>query len=271
MDAKSRERADMPEGTSTILNVRTLASSHRRLSELLQPGLSVLDVGCGTGAITEGIAGRVAPDGEVVGVDVNARLIVEARDRLASGHPGADISYEVADTYALTFCDRFDIVTAARVLQWLSEPEQALHQMIKAAKPGGIVLVLDYNHERIRWEPEPPAEFKLFYAQFLQWRSDAGMHNRIADELERLFASSGLTDIQFSSQSETTTRHDPDFAEKIGIWAEVAASRGLQMVRDGYLTEDQRSQAEREYRQWIASTVESQTMYLLAVEGRKSG
>lgn len=270
MDAKSRDRADMPEGTSTILNIRTLASSHGRLSELLRPGMSVLDVGCGTGAITAGIAERVAPGGEVVGADVNARLIEEAKARIGSGQSGAGLSYEVADTYALPYQDRFDIVTAARVLQWLSEPEQALRQMIMAAKPGGIVLVLDYNHERIRWEPGPPEAFKLFYQRFLQWRSDAGMRNGIADELERIFASASLIDIQVSAQSETTERRDPDFKDKIGIWAEVAASRGMQMVRDGYLTEEQRGRAEREYRQWIASTAESQTMHLLAVEGRKA-
>jgi hypothetical protein len=41
----ARHRAHMPEGTSGILNARSLATAHRRLAELLQPGLTVLDIG----------------------------------------------------------------------------------------------------------------------------------------------------------------------------------------------------------------------------------
>lgn len=40
----ARHRAHMPEGASGILNTRSLATVHRRLAELLQPGLTVLDV-----------------------------------------------------------------------------------------------------------------------------------------------------------------------------------------------------------------------------------
>ena len=48
----ARRRAHMPEGTTAILDARSLATAHRRLAALLSPGLAVLDVGCGTGAIT---------------------------------------------------------------------------------------------------------------------------------------------------------------------------------------------------------------------------
>ncbi len=68
------QRADMPEGTQRILNTRTLHNAHPRLAERLIPGLRVLDIGCGTGTITRGIAEAVAPHGEVVGVDINPML-----------------------------------------------------------------------------------------------------------------------------------------------------------------------------------------------------
>ncbi|WP_281427084.1 hypothetical protein [Paenibacillus solanacearum] len=41
------------------------------------------------------------------------------------------------------------------------------------------------------------------------------------------------------------------------------------MVKDGFITESERASAEREYRDWVNETAMSQTMYLLAVEGRK--
>jgi ubiquinone/menaquinone biosynthesis C-methylase UbiE len=62
-----------------VLNRRTLERDHRRLADLLCPGLFVLDVGCGTGAITAGVARRVASEGKVLGVDRDEGLLTQAR------------------------------------------------------------------------------------------------------------------------------------------------------------------------------------------------
>jgi ubiquinone/menaquinone biosynthesis C-methylase UbiE len=224
----------MPEGTSGILNARTLPTAHRRLAELLRPGLTALDVGCGTGAITRGIAEAVAPGGRVVGIDVHRGLIEEARRR----HGGVpDLSFEVCDVEGLPFRDAFDVVTAARVLQWLADPSLALRMMTRAARPGGRVVVLDYNHEKIAWEPDPPESVQAFYRAFLRWRADAGMDNAIADHLVALFGKAGLADVVETPQHEVTERVDPGFETRVAIWAEVAASRGHQMVEEGVITE----------------------------------
>lgn len=263
------ERARMPHGTGAILDTRTLATAHRRLAELIGPGMSVLDVGCGTGTITRGI-----PEAQgshvvrVVGVDMNSEFIEAAQSRHA-GVPG--LSFAVADVYALPWTATFDVVNAARVLQWLRDPDAALAAMVAATKPGGRVLVLDYNHEKIAWEPQPPPSMQRFYATFLAWRAEAGMDNAIADSLPARFAAAGLTDVQTSAQHETTRRGDPDFAVRAGIWADVAATRGHQMVADGAVDEATRAAAESEYRRWVETTAERQTMYLLAVDGIRPG
>ena len=254
----------MPEGTSAILNARSLMTSNRRLAEMLRPGLAVLDVGCGTGAITRGMAEAVLPNGQVVGIDANARLIAQAR----RGHgdvPG--LSFEVCDIYRLPHRDQFDVVTAARVLQWLANPLAALQKMAGAVKPGGAVLVLDYNHEKIRWQPLPPQSMHTFYRAFLRWRAEFGMDNAIVDHLPAMLATVGLVGIIETPQHEVTCRGDPDFETRIGIWAEVAASRGHQMVADGMLTEAQSAAAEADYRAWIHDSAERQILYLMAVQG----
>ncbi len=99
----------MPEGASAILDTRSLGTGNRRLAALLHPGLSVLDVGCGTGAITRGIAEAVGHQGRVVGVDVNASMIEKARAAHGSV-PG--LSFEVADVHTLPSGGAFDIVAA---------------------------------------------------------------------------------------------------------------------------------------------------------------
>ena len=260
----ARHRAHMPEGASSVLNARSLTTAHRRLAQLLRPGLTVLDVGCGTGAITRGITEAVAPNGRAVGVDLHAGLIKEAR-RLHGEVPG--LSFETADVYNLPFHDLFDIVTAARVLQWLANPLVALQKIATAAKPGGRVVILEYNHEKIAWQPQPPLSMQEFYAAFLRWRADAGMDNAIADHLAEMFARAGLTDILITPQHEIARRGDADFVTRSSIWAEVTASRGSQMIADGVISEDLRAAAETDYRNWINQSAESQTMYLLAVEG----
>jgi SAM-dependent methyltransferase len=256
----------MPEGTSAFLNTRSLGTAHRRLAELLRPDMTVLDVGCGTGAITRGIAEAVRPGGHVVGMDVHRGLIEQAC-RLHADVPG--LSFAVGDVYTLPFHGAFDLVTAARLLQWLAHPLDALRRMARAAAPGGRVVVLDYNHEKVSWKPDPPATMRAFYAAFLQWRSDAGMDNTIADHLPELFATAGLVDVVTTPQHEVTRRADPDFDTRIRIWADVAASRGHQMVADGVIDEEARAAAEADYRQWAGMRAESQTLYLVAVEGTR--
>jgi ubiquinone/menaquinone biosynthesis C-methylase UbiE len=260
----ARHRAHMPEGASGVLNARSLITAHRRLAQLLQPGSAVLDVGCGTGAITRGIAEAVAPNGRAVGIDVHTGLVEEAR-RLHSNVPG--LSFETADVYNLPFHNQFDIVTAARVLQWLANPLAALQQLAAAVKPGGRVVILEYNHEKIAWQPPPPLSMQEFYSAFLRWRADAGMDNAIADHLAEMFARVGLIDMLVTPQHELTRRNDSDFVTRISIWAEVAASRGQQMAADGVISQALRAAAETDYRNWINESAASQTMYLLAVEG----
>jgi ubiquinone/menaquinone biosynthesis C-methylase UbiE len=260
----ARRRAEMPAGACGILDARSLRTAHRRLAELLVEGLHVLDVGCGTGAITRGIAERVGPAGRVIGLDVCDALIADARAKHADV-PG--LAFVVGDVYRLPSAARFDVVTAARVLQWLSQPAAALRAMRGAAKHGGHVVVLDYNHEKIAWKPRPPASMEAFYGAFLRWRADAGMDNAIADHLADLFRRADLTDIVVVPQHETTERGDEEFEARAGIWAEVAATRGHQMVSDGVISEQERATAQADYRAWLRDDAKAQTMYLLAVEG----
>jgi len=202
----------------------------------------------------------------VVGVDINGGLIDEAR-RAHRGIPG--LAFDVADAYALPYRSVFDIVTAARVLQWLSRPEDALRGMVGAAKPGGRVVILDYNHEKIRWTPEPPAAMRTFFAAFLRWRADQGLDNATADHLAEMFARTGLVDVAATPQPEVTSRAEPDFAARLTIWADTAAFHGPRMVEDGVVTERERTAAEADYRTWISARAESQALYLVAVEGTR--
>ncbi|MDB5054591.1 MAG: methyltransferase, UbiE/COQ5 family [Bacilli bacterium] len=257
-------RAELSGKLTNVLDSRTLTSSHQRLAEILTKGMTVLDIGCGTGAITRGIAEAVGPNGHVVGVDSNPNLIEIARQT----HAGTQgLTFETGDIYNLTYDEQFDIVTSARVLIWLSDPLNALKRMKSAAKIGGRILIADYNHEKISWEPQPPLSMLSFYSAYLKWRSDAGMDNAIADHLSDMFQKAGIAEITVTPQHELTKRTEPDFQARIGIWADTASSRGFQMERDEFITEIEYVTAEKEYREWIIQEAQSLKMYMLAVEG----
>jgi 2-polyprenyl-3-methyl-5-hydroxy-6-metoxy-1,4-benzoquinol methylase len=144
-DPVALRRAEMPVGSERLLETRSLAADHRRLAALLRPGMRVLDVGCGSGAITRGIAVAVSP-GQVVGLDVSRHLL-EAAAALSTDHP--NLRFEEGSVLDARYAAEFDVVTAARVLQWLADPLSALQAMVRYTKPGGQVVVLDYNHRKV--------------------------------------------------------------------------------------------------------------------------
>ena len=240
-----------------VLNRRTLEIDHRVLAGVLRPGMSVLDVGCGTGAITAGIA-RVT--GDAVGMDRDESLLAIAR-RDHGDIPG--LTFERHDAASMEFPPRFDVVTAARALQWMSDPGAALGRMMKAAKPGGLVVVLDYNHGRNAWAPDPPAAFTRFYEAFLAWRAANQWDNEMAEHLPSLFAAAGLTDIRVIPSDEVAARGSPA-AE---VWAHVITSVGPQIVAAGFLTDDERLQAADAYRKYLDSSFERQTLSMATVTG----
>jgi SAM-dependent methyltransferase len=259
-------RAHMPAASSQILDQRTLETSYRSLSGLIEPGMTVLDVGCGTGAITCGMAKLAGATSKVIGLDASDLLISQAREKYRDV---ANLSFTVADIRTYHPDHPFDLVASARTLQWLADPFSALQRMSTLLRNGGWLSVLDYNHEKIRWNPAPPASMQLFYRAFLQWRADAGMLNDIADHLPGYFREAGLQDISVSDQSELTCRTDADYLARMGIWAKVAETRGLQLVADDYVTEAERLLAVQEYKEWMETDGDQMEMYIRSTDGRK--
>ena len=266
MASSASGRAFMPPGTEKFLDVRSLATDYAALAALLRPGMTVLDVGCGTGAITRGIARAVSPEGAVCGIDTNADLI--ARARAASGGQ-RDLRFEVADIREERWAAAFDVVTCARVLQWLDDPARAIAAMMRAARPGGTIAVLDYDHTRAEWGPAMPPAVQRFYQSFLDWRADAGMDNAIAAHLPVMFDQAGLSDITAVDQLEVTTARDADYQQRIALWPGVIATRGHQIVADGWLTEADRALAEKDIWRWIEGSSPAQSLFLRSVTGTK--
>ncbi|HXI17623.1 MAG TPA: methyltransferase domain-containing protein [Chloroflexota bacterium] len=122
----------------------------------VRPGMRLLDVGCGPGTITLGLAKAVRP-AEVVGVDAVQTVLEDAR-QTASSKRVANVRFEQADAYKLPFPDRsFGAVFAHTLLEHLREPQRALAEMVRVLSPGGMIGLRDCDWGTGVFAPEDPS------------------------------------------------------------------------------------------------------------------
>ena len=106
------------------------------------PGGCWLDVGCGTGALAETIFDLASPR-EVVGIDPSPAYVAFARDRVKDPR----VRFDVGDAQALQAASAtFDAVVAGLVLNFVPEPEKALSEMVRVARPGGTVAAYVWDY-----------------------------------------------------------------------------------------------------------------------------
>ena len=114
----------------------------------LAPGEAVLDIGCGPGTDVFDMVELVGPAGRLVGLDASEVMIAEARRRTKELH--VPITFEVGEVQALPFPDgTFDVCRAERLLEHLPDAERALTEMVRVTRPGGRILVFDFDWDTL--------------------------------------------------------------------------------------------------------------------------
>lgn len=111
------------------------------------PGEKLLDVGCGTGAVTLAAKARVK-DIEAHGIDASPEMIEVAKEKAAK--IGPDIDFQVALIEAIPFPDAsFDLVTSSLMLHHLPDDlkGKGFAEIRRVLKPGGRFLAVDFAAE----------------------------------------------------------------------------------------------------------------------------
>jgi ubiquinone/menaquinone biosynthesis C-methylase UbiE len=249
--------------SAKIFDDRSLTNDYRYLGQILKVGMSVLDVGCGTGSISKDVANIVGENGKITGIDNTESFILSGKK---SHENVTNLELIHVDLFDFNPTEKYDLIVSARTLQWLSNPKEALIKMKSMLKPNGQISILDYNHENIIWNPLPPESMQEFYNTFLKWRQDAGMNNKIGEDLPSLLEEVGFHSIEKINSDEFYNEERLDYKSKIGIWSKVAGS--LQMVEEGYLENELRLKAIEQYNHWIEAEAISMTMKLNEVRGK---
>jgi len=138
----------------------------------LRPGLTVADVGAGSGFISEGLRGRGL---RVIAVDASPAMLAEMRRRLGD----EAIDYRQGDAERLPIADAgVDCAFANMVLHHVEHPAAAIAEFARILRPGGRLVLTDVErHEHAfllaehhdRWPGFDPAEVQ-------RWFEAAGLH-----------------------------------------------------------------------------------------------
>ncbi len=107
-------------------------------------GMICLDMGCGGGDVTLGLARLVGPEGRVVGVDMDAVKLEAAREE-AGRQKISNVEFQQADIYQWSSGRGYDRIYVRFLLTHLAEPKTALNRLRRALRPGGILILEDID------------------------------------------------------------------------------------------------------------------------------
>ncbi|QWZ07303.1 methyltransferase domain-containing protein [Nocardioides panacis] len=169
------------------------------------PGMRVLDLGTGLGHVAAAVAELVGPHGEVVGLDVDPRMLEVARTRTEHLPQVRFVEGDVARWRE----DRsFDAVVGRLILFHLPDPVGVLRHHQQALRPGGRVVVLDYDIGGLRSEPGDPLTDRMAALILAAFRA-AGADPTIGSRLEPLLAEAGVEDVEGFAIARYLASDDP--------------------------------------------------------------
>lgn len=155
----------------------------------------ILEVGCGPGSLAIA-AGRSAPTADVTGVDLNP-------DRFSQTIGGLPPNVKLLQAEAghLPFPeDNYDFVYSRFLLEYLSDREGAVREMLRVCRPGGRVLLQDLDGQML-WHYPEDAQLQLGIGRVVAGLEHLGFDPFVGRKLFSVMKSSGLGDIRVSAES----------------------------------------------------------------------
>jgi len=159
-------------------------------------GWRCLDLGCGGGGITDLLAPRVLPSGNVVGVDANPRILEIARAWAAEkGLEGTE--FVLGDAVATGLpAGSFDFVHTRFVLSTTGLAVEILQEAVRLTRCGGVVAIEEPDMDGLNCYPENDA-FSHLKEILTDGFAAAGADLRLGKRAYRLMRAQGLTDLQY--------------------------------------------------------------------------
>jgi SAM-dependent methyltransferase len=174
--------------------------------ERLKPGMRVLDCGCGPGTLTIGFAQGVSP-GRAIGIDREIGQTQQVAD-YAQQNGIDNLRFLEGNIYALPFDDDyFDAVFGSAVLGSIGNASDAVAEMARVLKPGGILGLKEFDHGGdIIWPQNPLLESSI--ALYHRLRAANGHENLAGRKLKAYLTGCGLSVDHFAAYFDQQTDTD---------------------------------------------------------------
>jgi SAM-dependent methyltransferase len=199
----------------------------------LRDGLRVVEVGCGSGNIACWVAGQILPGGSVLGIDVAADQIEQARRQAASRNL-RNVEFQVADAYSPRLPEgSFDLAYCRLVLTHLTRPAEALRAMRDLVRPGGGVVCEELDVGC--WLCDPPADAMTRFFEFnVALARRLGENFCLGASLHRLFREVGFARPEVAANFVLALRGE----QKHLLWM-TFAEFAPELVSEGLATQEE--------------------------------
>src|SRR5690349_270526 len=145
-----------PTEQSRLSRLNNLINSRCFPKLKLAKGFRVLDVGSGLGQFTYKMSEAVEASGFCLGIERDSNQLAVA----TKNHSASNLEFRQGDALYLPLgqdeWETFDFAHTRFLLEHLSNPGQAVAEMVKALKPGGRIFLEDDDHNTVTLFPEPP-------------------------------------------------------------------------------------------------------------------
>lgn len=186
---------DTREAQRLADKVDAVAWVEQYLTPHLSDATTILDVGCGPGAIVNAAA-RVHTTRHFTGID-----LVGDRFALNVGEELENVSLKVGNAIALPFADcSFDFVICRFLLEYLPDRERAVHEMVRVCKPYGRILLQDLDGQLV-WHYPEDLELNDQLHRVLTELHSTGFDPFVGRKLFSFAQNAGLRDIKVRAES----------------------------------------------------------------------
>lgn len=200
---------------------------------------SIVDFGAGLGQMTRALARRVGRGARVVGVERDARQIAEAeRQAAADGEAGlVELRQGAVDAPPLAEDEvgTFDLAHGRFILEHVRNPLDVAKHMVESVRPGGRIVLVDDDHELLRFEPEVPQLADLWRRFWVDFESH-GLDPLIGRRLPRLLVDAGARVTRSTTFFFGATQGAPTFDTIVDNFLEVMGASREDMVARGVVT-----------------------------------